>query len=67
MKNLKKLSRESLKGINGGYRMCPEDGNCGDGFCCAGGCRPISGAGPNTYLCSPPPSGPKIEPFPIEW
>jgi hypothetical protein len=46
MRNLKKLSRESLKGINGGYRMCPEDGNCGDGFCCGpGGCRSIAGAG----------------------
>ncbi|PUB34644.1 hypothetical protein C8J95_102309 [Elizabethkingia sp. YR214] len=68
MKNLKKLSRESLKEISGGYRMCPEDGNCGDGFCCGpGGCRSIAGAGPDTYLCSPPTSGPKIEPFPIEW
>jgi hypothetical protein len=26
MKNLKKVSRENLRAINGGYRMCPEDG-----------------------------------------
>lgn len=55
MKNLKKLSRENLKEISGGYRMCPEDGNCGDEFCCApGGCRSIAGAGPKTYLCYAP-------------
>lgn len=35
--------------------MCPEDGNCGDGFCCAlRGCRSIAGAGPKTYLCYAP-------------
>ncbi|MCL1668847.1 hypothetical protein M2T82_12300 [Elizabethkingia ursingii] len=53
MKNLKKISRENLRAINGGFRMCPEDGNCGNNYCCstAGGCRPISGAGPNTYYC----------------
>lgn len=35
--------------------MCPEDGNCGDGFCCApGGCRSLAGAGPKTYLCYAP-------------
>jgi len=38
MKNLKKLSRENLKGINGA----------------PGGCRSIAGAGPKTYLCYAP-------------
>jgi len=55
MKNLTKISRENLKTIKGGFRMCPADGNCGDNWCCAaGGCRLISGAGPNTYYCNAP-------------
>ena len=55
MKNIKKISRERLKTIKGGLRMCPEDGNCGGDWCCANGaCRPIAGAGPDTYLCTPP-------------
>ena len=35
-------------------------------FVAGGGCRSIAGAGPDTYLCSPPPNNPKIEPLPIE-
>lgn len=37
MKNLKKLSRENLKSIKGGYKMCIEElpnYGCGDGECC---------------------------------
>ncbi|MCT2562848.1 bacteriocin-like protein [Chryseobacterium herbae] len=56
MKNLKKISRENLKSIKGGLRRCPENGECGGDQCCANGvCRPIAGAGPNTYYCTPPP------------
>ncbi|SDQ29517.1 hypothetical protein SAMN05421664_1018 [Chryseobacterium soldanellicola] len=52
MKNLKKIGREDLKSIKGGLRQCPEDGQCGNGWCCSGGaCRLISGASPSTYLC----------------
>lgn len=52
MKNLKKISRESLRSINGGLRMCPPDGDCGSGWCCSNGaCRLIAGASPSTYLC----------------
>ncbi|MDH6252202.1 hypothetical protein M2347_001929 [Chryseobacterium sp. H1D6B] len=52
MKNLKKITRESLKTIKGGYQKCPEDGQCGNDWCCAdGACKPISGAG-HGYLCT---------------
>lgn len=55
MKNLKKISRHNLKSIKGGIRICPENGDCGPGWCCSGGgCRLISGASPETYLCNPP-------------
>ncbi|SHM45990.1 bacteriocin-like protein [Chryseobacterium polytrichastri] len=53
MKNLKKVSRENLKTIKGGLRMCPLDGDCGSGWCCSNGaCRTIAGASPSTYLCT---------------
>ncbi|WP_131368730.1 bacteriocin-like protein [Chryseobacterium luteum] len=55
MKNFKKISRQGLKTIKGGLRQCPLDGECGGNQCCASGvCRPIAGAGPNTYYCTPP-------------
>ncbi|MDH6252201.1 hypothetical protein M2347_001928 [Chryseobacterium sp. H1D6B] len=55
MKNLKKVSRDSLKTIKGGLRACPLDGDCGSGWCCSGGaCRTIAGASPSTYLCNAP-------------
>ncbi|MCS3530816.1 bacteriocin-like protein [Chryseobacterium sp. JUb7] len=53
MKNLRKITRDSLKTIKGGLRQCPEDGDCGPNWCCANGaCRLISGASPSTYLCT---------------
>ena len=53
MKNLKKMTREDLKTIKGGYRTCPDDGDCGPDWCCANGaCRLISGASASTYLCT---------------
>ena len=33
--------------------MCPEDGNCGDGFCCAGGCRSIAEQDPKHIFATP--------------
>ncbi|MFP3599295.1 bacteriocin-like protein [Chryseobacterium sp. SIMBA_029] len=55
MKNLQKVTRESLKTIKGGLRQCPIDGDCGPGYCCSkGACRPFSGASPTTYLCDAP-------------
>jgi hypothetical protein len=48
MKNLKKVSRQSLKSIKGGFARCDseqENHGCGDAtiFCCGpGGCRKIS-------------------------
>ncbi|MDG4652670.1 bacteriocin-like protein [Chryseobacterium arthrosphaerae] len=54
MKNLKKVSRESLKSIKGGFKMCnselPNFG-CGDAeiFCCGpGGCRRIADLPPGS-------------------
>lgn len=53
MKNFKKLSKESLKAIQGGFRICPLDRDCGSGWCCVNGsCRTIEGASPSTYLCT---------------
>ncbi|WP_185289423.1 bacteriocin-like protein [Chryseobacterium lactis] len=41
MKNLKKISRESLRTIEGGLN-CNNEEPCGEGWCCAGRtCRPI--------------------------
>lgn len=61
MKNLKNLSRESLKTIKGGYKSCDTAADCGPGFCCSldynngKGCRTMSGAGgtgSNAYYCN---------------
>ncbi|CAH0232882.1 hypothetical protein MP478_05040 [Chryseobacterium sp. WG14] len=42
MKNLKKLSREAAKQINGGaIRRCSNTVPCTVGWCCDGVCTPI--------------------------
>jgi hypothetical protein len=56
MKNLKKVSRESLKSIKGGFKRCESDQpnyGCGDAefFCCGpGGCRKISDLPPGSCI-----------------
>ncbi|WP_157844705.1 bacteriocin-like protein [Chryseobacterium sp. Leaf405] len=56
MKNLKKVSRESLKSIKGGFKRCESDQEnqgCGDAltFCCGpGGCRRISDLPPGSCI-----------------
>lgn len=54
MKNLNKISRENLKSIKGGFKMCnaelPNFG-CGNDFCCGpGGCRRISDLPPGSCV-----------------
>ncbi|WP_414846952.1 bacteriocin-like protein [Chryseobacterium sp. IT-36CA2] len=42
MKNLKKLSREKAKQINGGsIERCSETRPCSVGWCCFGACSPF--------------------------
>ncbi|BEV04780.1 MULTISPECIES: bacteriocin-like protein [Chryseobacterium] len=59
MKNLKKISRQSLKSIKGGFKMCDanqENFGCGDSsiFCCGpGGCRRIQDLPPGSCIVSP--------------
>ncbi|MBK1895218.1 bacteriocin-like protein [Chryseobacterium paridis] len=51
MKNLKSISRESLKTIKGGLKYCGDGTSCGAGWCCANNvCRPI-----NSSYCFLPP------------
>ncbi|MCS4302355.1 MULTISPECIES: bacteriocin-like protein [Chryseobacterium] len=41
MKNLKKISREAAKQINGGFApKCGENIPCSIGWCCQGVCKP---------------------------
>lgn len=56
MKNLNKISRQSLKSIKGGFKMCDNEAlnyGCGDAefFCCGpGGCRRISDLKPGSCI-----------------
>lgn len=48
---LRLLERKQLKNIAGGYRMCPDDLQCGNDWCCIdGACKPIALAAPG-HLC----------------
>jgi hypothetical protein len=56
MKNLKKISRQSLKTIKGGFARCDSEQpnfGCGsaDVFCCGpGGCRKIADLPPGSCI-----------------
>lgn len=57
MKNLKKLSREELKNVNGGL-MAPDAGGCGSStFCTCGEFTINLGNGPQTSCCTCPRQG----------